>query len=118
MDDDQKPVLARQVADFHHGHPVARWADGNGEFVVALVGVVEDGVAKRVPDVLVCYAVLACGCEDSYPHSAKVTCRVVVVKLLCQSMLEACPAQGSVAATADERSGQINIVRRGRAGVY
>ena len=61
--------------------PFACRADGHGELVVALVGVVEDGVAKRVPDVLVCYAVLACGCEDFDPHSDKVTCRVAVVKL-------------------------------------
>ena len=85
MHDDQKPVLAREVADFHHGHAVASWADGHGEFVVALVGIVDNGVAKRVQDVVVRDAVLTCGGENLYPHLSKLTCRALAVKFPCRA---------------------------------
>src|SRR3954447_5354247 len=59
MDDDQAIVLGPEVANFQHGHAVASRSDGHGELVLALVRVVEDGVAERVSDVLVRNLVLA-----------------------------------------------------------
>src|SRR4051812_18895192 len=75
MDDDQTTVLGHEVANFQHGHAVASRSDGHGELVLALVRVVEDGVAERVSDVLVRNLVLARGGEDLDPHWSKVTCR-------------------------------------------
>lgn len=100
MDDDQKTVLAREVADFHHGHAVASWADGHGEFVVALVGIVDNGVAKRMQDVVVRDAVLTCGGENLDPHCSKLTCRHLTVKspLVARGHTERLAASGELSA--------------------
>src|SRR3954453_2201058 len=75
MDDDQATLLTHEVADFQHGHAVPGGADGHRELVVTLVGVVQDGVAECVQDVLVRRTVLVCGVKDVDSHLSKVTCR-------------------------------------------
>src|SRR3954466_4028062 len=75
MDDDQATLLTHEVADFQHGHAVPGGADGHHELVVTLVGVVEDGVAECVQDVLVRRTVLVCGVKDVDSYLSKVTCR-------------------------------------------
>ena len=122
MDDDQKSVLAREVADFHHGYAVASWADGHVEFVVALVGKVDNGVAKRVQDVVVRDAELTCGGENLDPHPSKLTCRHLTVKspLVARGHTMRLAASGELSARRLDavHAGVHQLVSEGRHATY